>query len=167
MLTEAEGVFVFEQRMNLEDKTANIPFRLKDLEGTPVAAAVGPVKFLAAFKGPNMWRNSLWHAPVRKGPAAEIPDVVDAEAAKIIADIAKVLGLLNDLQQRTETVIAVPDLDKYVAPQLRDWLMATKLLAGEDVTVTVAHDYVFDILADRGTTAPEGSFGVYFPWPLP
>lgn len=163
VLSEVNGVFRLEELFNLAEQTAKASFKLLPIDGKPVAAVWPAAEFLAAFHDPNSLRVSARHAPPHRGPSDPIPPLVEEAMTEQLGSVANLLGLLNGLQQNTDTVIVVPDLENFAKEQYRVLQFVATILKGDSVTLTAQEGHAFHVVLEAGTTAPQESFSMVLP----
>jgi hypothetical protein len=151
VLREIHGVFEQVRRFDLVNQQTLVTFTLLDIEGMPVSSVRPAVEFLEAFRPPNSARVSVRHSPAHLGAIEEIPAVGDSS----FDALARILRLLDALQQHTSTVIRVPTPD-HINHQQAKWDFSARILRGEEVVVTaVEKTLVVDFELPAGSTPPE------------
>ncbi|WP_306512166.1 restriction endonuclease [Janibacter hoylei] len=163
VLTEANGIFELHQRFNLADGTTNMRFEVHPVAGKPASVALPATAFLAAFHSPNAMRVSSAHSPGWLGSSDSIPDGVDAAFREHARRRAELLRTLDQMQQKTSTVITIPDIAAVSSEQVRDWRLVARILSGEAVTVTLPEGTGLDVTLAPGTTAPHDTFEMLLP----
>lgn len=163
VLSEVNGVFELVERFNLTAQTAQASFKTLQVERMPVSAVRPAIEFLAAFHAPNSMRVSVRHTPPHRGTSEPIPPIVEEGMTEHLGRFAKLLGLLDDLQQHTDTVIVIPDLNRVTEQQIFVWRFVATVLSGEIVTRTLEEGYAINVVLEAGTTPPQESFSVVLP----
>ncbi len=148
VLQEVGGIFVLEDRYNLEERSGSRNIRYGDFAGSPVAAVHSALGFLTHCHAPNVGRLSTRHTPPERGvldPGLGIdwPD----EAASHLAAVFQLTEDLLTIQQHTSTVVRVPDIDEIDDRQVEQWRLVASILRNEDVTRTYpeGHQLLIDL----------------------
>ncbi|MFV2145607.1 hypothetical protein [Isoptericola sp. G70] len=151
VLREIHGVFEQVRRFDLVNQQTHVTFTVLDIEGLPVSSVRPAVEFLEAFRAPNSARVSVRHSPAHLGAVEEIPAV----GGSSFGSLARILRLLDALQQHTSTVVKVPTPD-HINHQQAKWDFSARILRGEEVVVTTPEKTpVVDFELPAGSAPPE------------
>lgn len=164
VLEEVHQVFTIEDRYNLTRMSGTRLIRLGDSTGQPVSAVHPALEFLRHCRQPNVGRVSLRHTPSDLGttdPALGLG--WSGETDRTLGSLFDAIDSLTVIQRHTATVIRVPDFATVPPGQARTWLIAAKILRGEDVTMTYPEGQCIIVVLDTGVAAPEGAFGITTP----
>jgi hypothetical protein len=163
VLTETNGVFEFVHRFNLVEQTSAQRLALLNVVDSPVTAVLAGVEFLANYHDPNQMRARVRELPASRAKTYSIPTVPDDATTGNLDQLRRLLLLLIELQEHTDTVLTLPDLTKFMPQQYRDWQFAAAILRGDDVTMTVKEGIGFHVEVPADTSPPEGTFSVDAP----
>jgi hypothetical protein len=162
VLTETNGVFEFVHRFNLVDRSGTQNLILLEVIGKPVTEVLAGVRFLANYRHPNRMRVRVRQLPASRAKLYDVPAVTDDAITGNLDQLARVLSMLVRLQEHTDTVLTLPDLNQHWG-QVRDWMFAAAIVAGEEVTVTVEDDRRFNVEVPADCELPTGTFSVDLP----
>jgi hypothetical protein len=138
-------------------------FSLQPFTGKPVASVRPALDFLAAYRSPNRFRVSRRHAPAGRGISDAIPALVDPEVGIQLEGLAMVVRVLDTLQQHTDVVINVPDLDELAGERPQTWAVVVAVLEGNAVETQLRKGTRIDLVLESDASPPDGSFTVPVP----
>jgi hypothetical protein len=164
VLEEVHHVFTIEDRYNLTGMTFNRVLHLGDLTGQPVNQVRPALEFVRHCRQPNTGRTSLRHTPPELGTTGPTLGLEwSDETQRTLTSMFDVIDSLAIIQRCTPSVVRVPDLGAIPPGQAVSWLVAAKVLQGEDVTMTYPEGHCINVVLDTDVAAPEGEFGITVP----
>ncbi|MGC5055094.1 hypothetical protein ACLQ2S_27035 [Micromonospora sp. DT48] len=137
VLEEVHHVFQIEDRYRLPEMSLRRTFRFADFTGEPPAAVFSTLQFLNVCQAPNTGRISVRNTPPERGSldkawALDFPE----EWQRRLRILTLTIEALAAIQQHTSTPIRVPDLSLVSPEEQHRWLLAARLLGGEEVVAT-------------------------------
>lgn len=164
VLEEVHHVFTIEDRYNITGMTIARAMGLGDFTGQPVSAVRPALDFVRHCRQPNTGRTSVRHSPPELGTTDRTLGFEwSGETERMLTGMFDAIDLLTLIQRHTPTVIRVPDFAAIPSRQPRNWLIAAKILCGEDVTMTYPEGHCINVVLDTDIAAPEGGFGITTP----
>lgn len=167
MLEEVHHVFTIEVRHSLSAESTTRTMRFGDRTGQPVSAVHSALEFVRHCRPPNTSRISVRHTPPELGTID--PGLAfnwSGEETRTLAGLFNIIDSLAVIQRHTPTVIRVPELAAVPPGQTKDWLIAARILRGEEVRMTYPEGHCIIAELDTGIAAPEDEFGFTVPMPV-